>query len=163
MKPLYEIANHYQFLLTQLVDEETGEVNETVLSELDNLNDDAETKCINIVKIFKEFEKEYHAISEERKRMAKREKSYKDSMASLKNYLEINMERCHISKIECPQFVIILQKNRHSVDIEDESQIPEEYKKITVEYKREEMRKEMEHGVYVPGAKLIQTKSVRIR
>lgn len=161
---LYEIADQYQFLLNDLYNEETGEVNEEVLEKLNEITDTAEDKCINVVKVFKEFEKEYKAIEEERKRMAKREQAFKKQIDKLKSYLLLNMERCQIKKIECPQFVISLHKNPPKVETYDESSIPDEYKKMTIEFDKQKMRDDMlYHGVIIPGARLSQDNNIRIK
>lgn len=161
---LYQISDEYKFLLDDLYNHDTGEIDENVMARLNNLADSAQDKCINITKVFKEFEKEYKAVEEERKRMAKREKAFKNQIDRLKNYLKTNMEACDITKIECPQFVISLQKNPPSVEPYDKSVIPDEYKKITVEYDIQKMKYDMmTNGVVIPGARLVQGNSVRIR
>jgi hypothetical protein len=160
---LYEIANDYKYLLQDLFDEETGEINELSLARLQALKDPLDTKCINIVKVFKEFEKEYTAISAERKAMQKREQAFKSQIDYLKSYLQTNMESCQVNKIECPQFVISLQKNPQSVDAYDKSIIPEEYKKITIDWDIQKMKDDMKSGTLIPGARLIQKNSLRIK
>lgn len=160
---LYELADQYKFLLEKLYDEETGVVNETALETLKELKDPIETKCINITKLYKSLNADYDAIKKERQLMAKREKAFKNRIDSLKNYLLTNMENCEIKKIECPQFKISLQKNPPSVDAYDKNLIPDEYKKITIDYDIQKMKMEMQNGVVIPGARMIQSNSVRIR
>lgn len=160
---LYELANQYQFLLSDLYDDETGAVRVTALDQLHNLNEPIETKCINVVKVFKDLEAEAKAIEVERKAMAAREKALKSQVDSLKEYLRFNMERCEINEIKCPQFVIKLANNPPAVDIECENLIPDEYKKVKIEFDLAHMRDDMKNGVVIPGANLIQRKSVRIR
>lgn len=160
---LYEIADQYKFLLDELYDEETGVVNETTLERLKELKDPLETKCINVVKIFKQIDAEREAIEKERKAMAVREKSLKDQVERLKYYLQSNMERCKINEIKCPQFLIKLQKNPPSVETYDESQIPDEYKKISVSYDIQKIKEDLKKGEDIPGVRLIQNNSVRIK
>lgn len=160
---LYEISAAYQFLLSDLYNEDTGEINESVLIKLNDISDTAENKCINVVKVFKEFEKEHKAIQDERKKMEKREKAFKSEIDSLKEYLLTNMELCEINKIECPQFVISLQKNPPSVNYYNKDEIPDEYKTISVDYDTQRISEDLKKGIDVPGARLIQGNSVRIR
>jgi Siphovirus Gp157 len=160
---LYEIGEQYKFLLEDLYDHETGEVNEAVYNQLTALTDTAENKCINVTRVYKEFKKEYEAISEERQRMQAREKAFKNKIDNLKSYLLENMEKCKISKIECPQFVIGLQKNPCSVDIYNDDEIPMDYKKAKVENDITKIKDDLKNGVIIPGARLVQTNSVRIR
>src|SRR5580658_3644019 len=127
---LYEIAEHYKFLLGGMVNEETGEIDETVMAKLSQLTDPLETKCINITRIFKSLEAEAEAIEKERKAMAAREKALKGEVERLKDYLLDNMQKTEITEIKCPQFVIKLRKNPPSVDAYDESVLPDKYKKV---------------------------------
>ncbi len=161
---LYEISDKYQFLLHEMYNHETGEVNENVLAKLNELADSAENKCINIVKIWEEFNKEIAAIKEAKERMAKREKAFKNQVDRLKEYLQTNMERCEIKKIECPEFVIGLQKNPPSVDVLNEDEVPHDYDKCP---KREldisKIKQDLQNGVVIPGVRLVQRNSVRIR
>lgn len=160
---LYEISDRYQFLLNDLYDYETGVVDETTLARLTELSDSMETKAINITMLFKELEASADAIEKERQNMQKREKALKNQIQSLKDYLRSNMERCEIKKIECPQFVISLQKNPCSVEISNEEDIPKEYTKVKVEIDIAKIKNELKNGVVIPGAHLVQGSSIRIR
>lgn len=162
MLRLYEIANEYEFLLRDLVNEETGVLNEQALARLDELKDPLETKCLNITRLFKNMEAERAAIEKERKAMAAREKSLKKQVKRLKDYLLSNMERCDIKEIKCPQFVVKLQMYP-SVDIFDAEFIPDEYKKISIEFYRSKMNQDMKKGIDIPGAILVQRSSIRIK
>jgi len=160
---LYEIADQYQFLLGSLYDSETGVIDEKVLAKLQALDDPLETKCINITRIFKQIDAERQAIEKERKAMAKREKSLKNQVDGLKNYLLSNMERCSVSEIKCPQFVIRLQKNPVKLDITDESLIPPQYEIMTISLDNEKIKDDLKNGVEIPGARLVQGSSIRIK
>lgn len=160
---LYQIADEYQFLMNDLYDLETGEVDEKSLARLQALTDPLETKCINITKIFKSIDAEREAIEKERKAMAAREKSLKYQVDKLKEYLLINMERCSIKKIECPQFVLGLQLNPPAVEIYDEKLVPVEFDEVTVHKNIAKIKEALKNGVDVPGARLVQRNSLRIR
>src|SRR5579883_2317184 len=129
---LYDIAEQYRNLLANLVDDETGVVDETALAKLDQLKDPLETKCINVCRYFKELEAEKAAIEKERKAMAAREKTLKNEIQSLKFYLQSNMVKCNITEIKSPQFVIKLCKGGERVDYDDENLLPDIYKRISV-------------------------------
>lgn len=160
---LYQIADQYQFLLSDLYDYETGVVNETALAKLNELSGSIEDKAINITRLFKELEASAEAIEKERKAMQSRESALKNQVKSLKEYLRNNMARCEIKKIECPQFSISLQTNPPSVEITNESEIPEEYNKVKVELDVSKIKEDLKNGVVIPGARLVQGNSIRIR
>lgn len=161
---LYDLSDQYQFLLSELYDQETGVVNETALARLNDVTDSIENKCINITKLFKAFELTQEAIKAEKDRLAKREKVFTNQVNRLKEYLKGSMEHCDIKKIECPQFTISIQKNPKSVEVLNENLIPSEYDKI---HKREidvaKIKMELENGVVIPGVHLVQKTSLRIR
>lgn len=160
---LYEIADQYRFLLSDMYDEETGEINENTIARLQELGDSMETKCINITRIFKQIDAEREAIEKERKAMSAREKALKNQVDRLKDYLSFNMEKCAITKIECPQFIISLQKNPPSVEILDENKIPQSYNRVTITHDLQKIKEDIKNGVDVPGARLVQKNSLRIR
>jgi hypothetical protein len=160
---LYEISDSYQFLLHGMYNHETGEVDENVLARLNELADSAENKCINIVKISEEFKKEIAAIADAKARMSKREKAFKNQVDRLKSYLQDNMERCEITKISCPEFVISLQNNPASLQVDDESLVDPEFLVTTVSVNTAKLKEALKKGLEVPYARLVQGQSVRIR
>ena len=161
---LYEISEKYQFLLQDMYDHETGEINEEVFAQLNELSDTAESKCINVVKVFEEYKKSIEAIKVAKDRMLRHERVLKNGMERLKNYLQTNMEKCEIKKIECPEFVISLQKNPVALDVFNLDEIPHEYDvRPAREIDRSRIKDELKNGVVIPGARLVQGNSVRIR
>jgi hypothetical protein len=159
---LYDLANEYRYLLNDLTDE-TGAVTPAALERLDELKDPIETKCINVVKVFKSLEAERIAIEAERKAMQAREKALAKQIESMKDYLLTNMEKCEISEIKCPKFVIKLRKNPPSTVIVDEFLIPSDYNKIKIELDKEKIRSDLLNGVIIPGAKLESKNRIEIK
>jgi Gp157 protein len=160
---LYQMSSEYEFLSEDLYDYETGVVNETALARLNELEDSMENKCINITRLFRSIEATQEAIKAEKDRMAKNEKALKNQVERLKDYLLSNMDRCDIKKIECPQFTINLQKNPPSVVVDDESLIPVTYDKFKIEKDMTKIREDLKNGIDIPGVRLVQGKSIRIR
>jgi hypothetical protein len=160
---LYELANEYKFLQDSLFDSETGEINESAMNRLNELDKPIQDKCINTVRAMKSLEAEYKAIEQERKAMQAREKALKDQVEWIKGYLLANMEKSEIKEISCPQFVIKLRKNPESVEIFDEDSIPEEYTQIEIKISKEAIKLAISGGIEVPGARLIQKNSLSIK
>ncbi len=160
---LYEIARQYEEVFAKAYNEDTGEINETAMQELNAIEGDAKEKCVAVVKWMKHLESEYDAINKEKRLMAAREERYKKQVEWYKKtYLLQNMQRCHITEISCPEFMIQLRTNPHSVDIYDESSIPEQYHKVTISYDKAGMLQAMKAGNAIAGARLKQDQSVRI-
>lgn len=160
---LYHIAAEYQQILLNLVDEETGEINEAAMCRLNDLSVPLQDKCINTVRYMKGLEAEYKAIEAERKAMQSREQAFAKQIKNIKGFLLENMERTEISEISCPQFVIKLQKNPPAVDAYDERVIPDKYKKVHITFDVAQIKEDLKAGIAVPGARLVQGNSVRIK
>jgi len=114
--------------------------------------------------LFKSLEATRKAIKAEKDKMAARERAFASQVSRLKDYLLTNMQRCQIKKIECPQFVIGVQNNPVAIEIINEDEIPHEYDKTP---KREldlaKIKEELQNGVVIPGVRLVQRQSIRIR
>jgi hypothetical protein len=162
--PLYKLSEEYEFLIQNLYNEETGELDEVALKELDKLNDTIENKCINVTRFFTSIKATYEAIKAEKERLSKREKTFKKQVEWVKEYLKLNMERCNIKKIECPEFSISLRKNQDSLFINNEDLIPSEYEKPQKrELDNAKIKADLQNGVVIPGAFLVKNNSVQIR
>lgn len=162
---LYEIANEYQDILEQSFDQETGEVNETALSKLDEIAVQLQDKGIAVASYIKNIDAERKAIEDAKKAMAEREKKLDKEIDYLTQYLQFNMENCGITEIKSPHFVIKLKKCPLSTDIIDESLIPDEYKKVkeVVSLDKMKIKEEILAGVIIPGASLKQNNRIEIR
>jgi hypothetical protein len=163
MTALYELAQEYRFLRTDLVDTETGEVNENTLTQLSSISESIEKKGISLVCVIKDMEYEFEAIKKERERMQSREKSIINQIDRLKEYLKSNMEACEIYKISCPMFDISIRKNPDSVEILDESNIKSEYKRMKIDINKSLIKEHLKQGIDVQGAILTRTSSLVIR
>ena len=164
---LYNIANEYQLLLDQTFDPETGELNELALAKLDEVKADVKEKGIAIASFIKNIEAERDAIENAKKNMAEREARLDRRVSSLTSYLQSNMERCGINEISSPYFMVKLKKNPVSVDIFNESALPENYIKtktsITHSIDKVKIKEDILNGVAIPGATLRQNVRLEIR
>ena len=165
MSNLYEISNEYQALLEQTYDPETGEILPQMLDKLDELAMNMEDKAIAVASYIKNLDAEREAIEKAKKNMAERESRLDKRADYLTQYLQSNMERCGITEIKSPMFVIKLKKCPISTDILDENMIPNDYKKskeiVTID--KLKLKEEMLAGVIVSGAVLKQNNRLEIR
>ena len=162
---LYQLSSEYQLLLDQSFDVETGEINETALSCLDKVADDIKNKGVAIASYIQNIEAEEKAIEDAIKRMEVRKNQLLKKTKSLIDYLQSNMERCGINEISCPYFIIKLKKCPLSVDVINEDQIPDEYRKIksVVSLDKIKIKEELQAGVVIPGASLKQNVRIEIK
>ena len=160
---LYEITSDYQQLLDNLVDEETGEIKQEKLDELNSLTLSINDKCIAIASYIENLEADRKSIEEAKKKMCEREKRLKKATDNMKSYLLSNMEKLDIKKISSPYFDISVRKNPPAVDMFDEWQVPPEYDRVKIEKNIAKIREDLINGVIIPGAKLIQRNSLSIK
>lgn len=159
---LYEISNEYQSILNNMYDPETGEVNKESMSKLNEITESLDKKCVAVACYIENIKAECQAISDAKKRMSERESKFKRKLQNMKEYLLYNMEKSDIKKVSCSYFDISVHKNPDSVEIYDESIIPLDYDKVEIKKDIDKMRKDLRNGIEIPGARLIQRKSVQI-
>lgn len=69
------------------------------------------------------------------------------------------------TNIEFPQFSVSIRNNRSAVDIIDDKMIPGKYtnERVTVSISKSSIYKDLKEGIEVPGASLVQQKSLYIK
>jgi hypothetical protein len=156
---LWQIKVEYQSLLSKLYNHETGEVDMEVDAQLNQLTDNAESKCIAIAQWIKNLELERNQIEYMKKEILKREEAYEKEISKRFDYLKSNMEGCGISEIKSPYFTLRIKSNPYSTDVTDESQIPERFMRTKEIVKTERkpdrvaIKEEvLKTGVQIPGA-----------
>ncbi len=165
MTKLYELANNYQTTLDNLCDEETGEINEQELENLNALSADLKEKGIAIATYLRNIDADKEALDNECKRLSARKAQLARRIEWLNIYLKTNMEACAIQEISCPLFSIKLRKNNPSVNVLDEALIPAEYmrKKVTESVDKSQILSDLKNGVFIPGVELKQGTRLDIR
>ncbi len=143
-------------------DEESGEVidNSEIIKELLNeLTNSKEDKLDNIEYIKRDFKMREDALQAEIKRLTERKNSMKlkqEQLAKLQEYLLGD------EKVKTDKFTFFYGTTK-SVDIEDESAIPETYLKVEFKVNKTEIAKALKAGGAIDGAKLIEKTSLRVR
>jgi hypothetical protein len=162
---LFEISNEYESILDQTFDKETGEINDKAIAMLNEIKSDIKDKGIAVASFIKNMDAEREAISNAKKMMAEREARLTSRVNYLTSYLQANMERCGINELSCAYFTVKLKKCPVSVFIENEKDIPEEYKKKKEEISLDKikLKEHIQAGVVVPGASLKQNLRLEIR
>lgn len=166
---LYKMAGDYESLMSQLYDYETGEINQEIDAQLNALSDTVENKCIAISKWINKLEAEKKQIEFMEKQISERKGAYEKEIQARFNYLENNMKRLNINKVQCPYFTLRIKSNPFSTDIMDESLIPERFMKtreiVKTETKPDKnaIKEEvLKTGIQVPGAYVAQKTKLEI-
>lgn len=144
------------------IDEETGEL--LNLEQLEEIQGEFDDKASNIALYIQELQAQAEAIKKKREALNDRQKSTTNKAERLKTYLSDMMNRAGKTKVETDNVRISFRKSE-SVDILDESLIPEEYinTKLTVTPDKVSIKKAIKSGQEILGAMLIENQNLQIK
>ena len=159
---LYKIArsiqNCFKTPTGEYIDTDTGEVFDE--EYLNGLRIAKTRKVENIACWIKNLQAEAEAYKKEEEAFRTRRKQAENRIESLKRYLtnwvsgeKIETDRCKVS-----------WRKSVSVEIQDESRVPEDYKKekVIVNIDKVSIKKALTGGEDVPGASLLEKRAVQI-
>ena len=159
---LYEITNAFPTLMES--EEITEEDKNKIKAELTML---LQQKSQNIIGYTKNIELTINAMKEEEKRIAENRKSLESKLDKFKQYVKENMERLGITKMETELGTLSIAKNPLSVEIENEDEIPAEFKQeiVTIKIDKTAIKNHFkETGEVISGVQIIDNKtSLRIK
>jgi hypothetical protein len=161
---LYELTTVYQQIFETLLDEEANL--DTLEDTLQAIEGAIEVKAENMGKFVNMLKADEAAIEAEVERLMKRKKARQNRVQRIKDYLQSQMELIGKDKITTPIMTISLQNNPPALEIEDEMQIPAQYMVLVPEHytvDKAKVKDALKSGQEVPGAKLTQGRSLRIR
>lgn len=161
---LYEINQQYDTLKKYITDTDTSE--DMFKEAFDQIEAAFEDKAENIVKLIKNIEGDVEAHKVEEKRISEKRKFMENHIGRLKKMLEESMVQMDKDDVKAGTFTLKIQKNPYSVEIEDESLIPEEYKTIEQVVKIDKKHIVDDYKVdqmMIPGVNVKQTESLRIK
>lgn len=161
---VFDIIKEYRALedLLNEVDSQTGEFinNEDVIKEyIENLNDTRDNKLDNIERLKREFEAGANALDIEIKRL---QSFKKQKEKSIENLTSLQMILTQGEKIETSFYKFSTRKSK-SVNIIDESLIPDDFFKIKKEVSKSEISKAINNGIDVSGAEIVEKISLTVK
>lgn len=130
---------------------------------LEGIAGEIEQKVHGCACVVKNLDAEIKALKEEETRLFQRRAAMEGSVNRLKTYMQDGMEVAGKEKIKGDLYTVAIQKNPPSVNIENEAAIPLNFKRTIVEVVRSDVKAALASGTEVPGASLVQTRSIRIR
>lgn len=144
------------------IDEETGEL--LNLEQLEEIQGEFDDKASNIALYIQELQAQAEAIKNKREALNDRQKSTTNKAERLKAYLSDMMNRAGKTKVETDDVRISFRKSE-SVDILDQSLIPQEYlnEKLTITPDKTEIKKAIKNGQDIAGAMLIENQNLQIK
>lgn len=153
---LYELTNNFLETMNQLESMELDQ--ETINDTLESLQMPLEEKAENVVKYIKSLEALADAKKLEAKRLSDSASADLKKAESLKTYLQSNLERANIKKLQAGVFALSFRKGSEVVEV-DEMKLPKEYWLTQVIEKpvgKPELKKLIKSGVEIPGVHIMR-------
>lgn len=156
---LYTLSHNYQQILSLIEDGQEG-----LEDTLESLTDAIEDKLENIGKLIKTIDAEAAGLKAEEMRLHDRRKSLEANTKRLKQYAEQSMLDAGIKKSKGQLFTFSIQKNPPSLEVLNDSVIPEIYFTEQEPVLNSAALKEaLKNGQVIDGACLVQKESLRIK
>lgn len=159
---LYQITSAFPTIMEQ--EEMTPELKEELERELITL---LHEKSQNTIGYIRNIELTIEAMKNEEKRISEQRKALENKVEKFKSYVKECMENNGFSKIDTGLGSLTIAKNPMSVEIENEDEIPAEFKQeiVTVKVDKTAIKNHFkETGEIIPGARIVDDKtSLRIK
>jgi hypothetical protein len=156
---LYELTSSYEQLLemAEQLDEET------LRDTLESINEAIEEKVENTAYVIKSLEANVKIIDEEVKRLQAMKSTQQRNIKSLKEYIQESMEKVGLGKIEGSLIKVSIQNNPPSVRLDDDFKIGKYLVSVEPKFDKKAILSDLKQGLDIPGAEMVQGKSIRIR
>ena len=130
MNTLYELTTNYLQALDYLTDPENEIDKETALDTIESLDGTIDDKMLNVGRFITSMEAQAGAIEAIEKRQKARRQALSNKAAWLRDYLNTAMTATGKDKVSANDIIIKLAKLPISVQVDDESEIPDEFWRI---------------------------------
>lgn len=162
---LYDITNNFVSIMDKV---ENGELTEEEYNELgQELAIELQNKSVNIIAYIRSRESFIEAVKTEEKRLKEMREKEENKQEKFKQYVKENMEKLNVTDIMTDLGTLKLAKNPMSVEVQNEDEVPIEFKKevTTVKIDKTAIKEYFkETGEIIPGVKIIDNKtSLRIK
>lgn len=159
---LYEIGADWNRVMDFELENEGDQ--EAFLSLLDEVEGAFVEKAERVCMVMKNVEAEAEAFKAEEARLAGRRKALENKADRLKSYLAGTMKAMGLPEQKTPLFSLKFQKNPPAVEVLDPAAIPADYwRQPEPVLDRALVKKALAEGYEIPGARLVQGESLRIR
>lgn len=157
---LYQITSAFPMLMEQ--EEITPELKEQLKKELTEL---LQQKSQNIIGYTKNIELTIEAMKTEEKRISEQRKVLENKLDNFKQYVKECMEQNEIKKIETGLGTISIAKNPISIEIENEEEVPNEFKTIitTTKIDKTKIKDNFKETGEIPDGVKINTENTRLQ
>ena len=162
MIKLYEIMKQYEDLATFDMDtDEDVTAFRQLLSVVEGTFDE---KAENYCKVIQSLEAESEAFKLEAEKLLKKEKSLNNRAKVMKEYLQFEASKIIEvgDKRKVGLFTLSMRQNPESLELFNPSLVPEKYKKMVEVIQNADIKKALQDGETIDGARLTRGTSFRI-
>lgn len=158
MGTLYELTDNLR-MIQQLIEDGAEGLDDT----LESVEMALEEKVEGYSMVIRNIESDVDGIDKEIKRLTERKQVLKNGIDRMKNNLQFALASTGKKKVQTEKFTVSLRKST-SVQIVDESKIPEEFFKVKVEktVNKKELAQQLKESK-IEGARLVENESLQIR
>ena len=135
---LYELTGAFNQVADML---EYDSENAAIIDTLESIDLAIEEKADGYAKLIRNQEASSKAFDEEIKRMKERKQAVDNNVKRMKLSLQNAMVEIGKTKFKTDLFSFNIQKNQPSVEIIDETLIPDKFKKITIDFDKTAIKK----------------------
>lgn len=161
MGTLWEIDSRIEELTMNLIDEETGEINEEAMEELESLDMDRKDKLESCGCLIKDLTAQVDAIKSEKDSLDKRMKVKMNRIASISRYINNSLKG---EAMETPKVAFSYRKSE-KVDVVNEDAVPDDYCRFETKRtpSKTDIKKALKEGKEVPGCVLVENQNLQIK
>ena len=159
---LYKISEEFVSAFENIEVDENGEILD--LSALEEVDGEFDNKAENIALYIKNLSSMSAQIKGEEANLYGRRKSIDNKVDSLKQYLSGCMDRVGKDKLETPKCRVSFRSST-AVKIENESDLPEEFVKVTETKKpdKKALGEAIKAGREIDGVSLVTSRNIQIK
>lgn len=158
---LWEINEQIDMLTDQLVDDETGEINEEVMEQLEQLSIDRDEKIEACGIVMKQLASEVDAINAEIKALKARATAKANRHDRIAEYVKQTLQG---EKFETSKVAFSYRKSQ-SVEVVNEKIVPDEWCRFETTRKpvKADIKKALKNGEQVPGCVLVESINLQLK
>lgn len=161
---LYELAENYKEVATMLEQVEMGSEDWQMIQDtLEAIDDELDVKVQNICIIVKVYKYNRENIKAEKKLLDEVDKLYENKIKQLESYLQEQLQKTGNLKstmLYGPHK--LTYRKSVSTEVTDVNALPIEFLKTKIEADKTAIKKALQEGIAITGARLVDTTSFKV-
>lgn len=161
---LYELAENYQEVATMMEQVDVGSEDWQMIQDtLEAIDGEFDVKVQNICALVKEYKYNVEMVKAEKKRLDEVAKGYENKAQWLESYLQEQLQKTGNLKstmLYGPHK--LTYRKGVSTEVTDVNALPIEFLKTKIEADKTAIKKALQEGIEVTGARLVDTTSFKV-